>query len=58
MRLWDAAGYLASGLVVMAFCMRDIIPLRVVALTSNVPHLWNWTRSYSCLDPARNPTPD
>ena len=39
MRLWDAAGYLASGLVVMAFCMRDIIPLRVVALTSNIAFL-------------------
>jgi len=36
MRLWDAAGYLASGLVVMAFCMKAIIPLRVVALTSNI----------------------
>ena len=39
MRLWDAAGYLASGLVVLAFCMKDIIPLRVVALTSNVAFL-------------------
>ena len=36
MRLWDAAGYLASGLVVMVFCMKDIIQLRVVALTSNI----------------------
>ena len=35
----DAAGYLASGLVVMAFCMKDIIPLRVVALTSNIAFL-------------------
>src|SRR5262249_35339580 len=39
MRLWDAAGYLASGLVVLAFCMKDIIPLRVVALTSNIAFL-------------------
>jgi hypothetical protein len=39
MRLWDAAGYLASGLVVMAFCMKDIIPLRVVALISNIAFL-------------------
>jgi hypothetical protein len=39
MRLWDTAGYLASGLVVMAFCMKDIIPLRVVALTSNIAFL-------------------
>src|SRR5262245_59331150 len=39
MRLWDAAGYLASGLVVLAFCMKDVIPLRVVALTSNIAFL-------------------
>ena len=39
MRLWDAAGYLASGLVVIAFCMKDIIQLRVVALTSNIAFL-------------------
>jgi len=39
MRLWDAAGYLASGLVVMALCMKDIIQLRVVALTSNIAFL-------------------
>jgi CRP/FNR family cyclic AMP-dependent transcriptional regulator len=39
MRLWDATGYLASGLVVVAFCLKDIIPLRVVALISNVAFL-------------------
>ena len=39
MRLWDATGYLASGLVVLAFCMKDIIPLRVVALISNIAFL-------------------
>ena len=39
MGLWDAAGYLASGLVVMAFCMKDIIALRAVALTSNIAFL-------------------
>jgi hypothetical protein len=39
MKLWDTAGYLASTLVVMAFCMKDIVPLRVVALTSNVAFL-------------------
>jgi hypothetical protein len=39
MKPWDAAGYLASGLVVMAFCMEDIVLLRAVALTSNVAFL-------------------
>ena len=34
-----APRYLASGLVVLAFCMKDIIPLRVVALTSNIAFL-------------------
>ena len=36
LRLWDTVGYLAAGLVVMAFCMKDMMWLRVVALTSNV----------------------
>jgi hypothetical protein len=36
MRLWDVAGFLASALVVMAFCMEDIISLRLIALMSNV----------------------
>jgi len=36
---WNAAGYLASGLVIVAFCMKNIIPLRSVALTSNVAFL-------------------
>ncbi|HEY7552699.1 MAG TPA: hypothetical protein VH913_24645 [Hyphomicrobiaceae bacterium] len=33
---WDACGYVASGLVLAAFTMRDMVPLRVVALLSNV----------------------
>lgn len=33
---WDACGYVASGLVLAAFAMRDMVPLRVVALLSNV----------------------
>jgi hypothetical protein len=33
---WDACGYLASGLVLAAFYMEDIVPLRVVALASNM----------------------
>jgi CRP/FNR family transcriptional regulator, cyclic AMP receptor protein len=32
----DAVGYLASGLVFAAFCMREMLPLRVVALCSNL----------------------
>ena len=39
MKLLDAAGYLASGLVILAFCMRDIISLRIVALASNIAFL-------------------
>ena len=39
MRIWDATGYLASSLVIMAFCMKDIVALRVVALVSNVAFL-------------------
>ena len=39
MRFWDAAGYLAAGLVVTAFCMKGITALRVVALVSNVAFL-------------------
>jgi hypothetical protein len=36
-----AAGYLASALVASAYCMKDIIPLRIVALGSNVAFLAN-----------------
>jgi len=32
----DAAGYLASGLVFAAFCMKEMVALRVVALCSNL----------------------
>ena len=35
----EAAGYLASALVVMAFSMRDLMYLRMVALASNVAFL-------------------
>lgn len=35
----EAAGYVASGLVVMAFCMKDVMYLRMVALASNVAFL-------------------
>ena len=35
MNTWDAIGYVASTLVLTAFGMRSIIPLRVVAMCSN-----------------------
>jgi hypothetical protein len=33
---WDICGYVASGLVLTAFYMKDMVPLRVVALASNL----------------------
>jgi CRP/FNR family cyclic AMP-dependent transcriptional regulator len=39
MTLSDAIGYFASALVLAAFCMKDIVPLRLVALCSNVTFL-------------------
>lgn len=33
---WDLCGYVASGLVLAAFYMKDMIPLRAVALASNL----------------------
>jgi hypothetical protein len=39
MSLSDVAGYTASGLVIAAFCMRDIVWLRAIALASNVAFL-------------------
>jgi len=36
MNTWDAIGYVASTLVLTAFGMRSIIPLRVVAMCSNL----------------------
>jgi hypothetical protein len=39
MSSWDAAGYMASCLVVIAFCMKDILILRVVAIASNCAFL-------------------
>ena len=32
----EAAGYLASGLVFAAFCMKEMIPLRIVGICSNL----------------------
>lgn len=39
MTLYEATGFLASSLVVIAFCMKDIVALRFVALASNVAFL-------------------
>ena len=39
MSLLDGVGFLASGLVVIAFCLRDVTALRAVALISNVAFL-------------------
>jgi CRP/FNR family transcriptional regulator, cyclic AMP receptor protein len=33
---WDACGHVASGLVLAAFAMREMVPLRVAALLSNL----------------------
>jgi len=35
----DAVGYLASALVLAAFCMKEMIPLRIVAVCSNIAFL-------------------
>ena len=39
MNAWNAVGFLASGLVITAFCMKDILHLRIVAVASNVAFL-------------------
>jgi hypothetical protein len=33
---WDLCGYVASALVLAAFYMKDMIPLRLAALASNL----------------------
>jgi len=39
MMLCDTAGYIAASLVVLAFCMKDIVLLRFVAISSNIAFL-------------------
>jgi hypothetical protein len=39
MNTWNAVGFLAAGLVITAFCMKDILHLRIVAVASNVAFL-------------------
>jgi CRP/FNR family transcriptional regulator, cyclic AMP receptor protein len=36
MGLWDLVGFFAAALVLVAFVMRDVVPLRVAALCSNL----------------------
>lgn len=36
MSLWDLVGNVAAALVLAAFCMRDMVPLRIAALCRNV----------------------
>ena len=36
MSVWDAVGYLASMLVIASFGMRAMVPLRVLAVCSNL----------------------
>lgn len=36
MSTWDVIGYLAAAFVLVAFCMRDMVPLRIIAICSNV----------------------
>ena len=33
---WDLCGYVASGLVLATFSMKDMVPLRIAALASNL----------------------
>jgi hypothetical protein len=33
---WELCGYVASGLVLAAFSMKDLIPLRLAALAGNL----------------------
>ena len=39
MNAWNAVGFLAAGLVVTAFSMKNILHLRMVAVASNVAFL-------------------
>jgi hypothetical protein len=40
---WDLTGYIAAGLVLTAFYMKDMVPLRLVALCSNLAFI-----TYGC----------
>jgi hypothetical protein len=36
MGLWESIGYIAAALVLIAFYMRDVVPLRLAAMCSNL----------------------
>lgn len=39
----EAVGYLASSLVLAAFCVRDMLPLRILAIGSNLAFIsYGW----------------
>jgi len=39
----EAVGYLASSLVLAAFCVRDMLPLRILAIGSNLAFMsYGW----------------
>jgi len=39
----EAVGYLASSLVLAAFCVRDMVPLRILAIGSNLAFIsYGW----------------
>lgn len=39
----ELVGYLASGLVLAAFCVKDMVPLRVIAIASNLAFIsYGW----------------
>lgn len=39
MNAWNVVGFVAAGLVITAFCMKDVLHLRIVAVASNVAFL-------------------
>jgi len=40
---WELCGYVASGLVLAAFSMKDLIPLRLAALAGNLAFMaYGW----------------
>ncbi len=40
---FDMAGYVAAGRVISAFCMKEIVPMRLLAIGSKIAFLINGT---------------
>jgi hypothetical protein len=62
MTLWDGIGYLAAALVLLAFCQKQMVPLRIAALDCSFAFLAYGSRSdycqYCCCTPCcRRSTP-